>query len=294
MNVIKSLQNDTPENRKVTLSVVAIAKNERRDIEGFINNLCLWVDEIIIVDDFSTDGTFEFLLGAVPLVKVFQRKLERENGGFSAQRNAGLAIAAGDWVLHMDIDERVPPELAHEMLAAIEDTKSDAFRYRRMNFFLHRPFNAGGWETWNAPQLCRRGQHRFSGAVHETIELDRPDAIIGQLKGMMWHLNDETYVERMYKNAQYSQFSADQIVKSGARIGWSDLLFVPLKRSLKSYFFRGAWRHGETGLLFSLYVFCGTFNWYAIAWDQQQRIERKDLEESLSRRWQKWRKSDAH
>jgi glycosyltransferase involved in cell wall biosynthesis len=277
------------ESSRPTLGVVAISRNERRDIEGFIANLESWVDEIIIVDDGSTDGTYELLRDHGGKVKVMQRKLDRAAGGFGAQRNAGLDQASTDWVLHMDIDERVTPELAAEARQAIAGTDHDAFRYHRLNFFLHRPFNAGGWQTWNAPQLGRRGRHRFTGAIHETIEVDGGEGRIGQLQSMMWHLNDDGYVERMLKNAQYAQFSADEILRQPVRIGWRHLVFVPLKRALKSYLLRGAWRHGETGLLFSLYVFCGTFNWYAIAWDRQRQIPRSQIEESLQQQWRNWR-----
>lgn len=272
-----------------TLAVVAIAKNERRDIEGFVRHLQDWADEIVVVDDFSTDGTYEFLNSCGSKVKAFQRKLEREGGGFAAQRNAGLAEARADWILHMDVDERVTPELAAEIRKAIVTDHYDAFRYHRLNFFLHRPFNAGGWQSWNAAQLGRRGRHRFTGAIHEAVEVDGGQDRIGQLGSSMWHLNDESYVERMYKNAHYAQFSADQIGQSGKRVGWRQLLFVPMYRALKSYFLRGAWRHGETGLLFSLYVFAGTFNWYAIAWDRQKQIPRQQIEESLEQKWRQWR-----
>jgi glycosyltransferase involved in cell wall biosynthesis len=273
--------------RRPTLGVVAIARNERRDIDGFIRNLEDWVDEIVVVDDHSTDGTFELLRDHGGKVRVIQRKLDREQGGFAAQRNAGLAVCTTDWVLHMDIDERVTPELADEMRGAIAATQLSAFRYHRLNFFLHRPFDAGGWQNWNAPQFARRGKHRFAGAIHETIELDDGPGSAGQLGNSMWHLNDEDYVERMSKNVRYAQFSADAIMQRGVRVRWHHLLLIPLYRALKGYFLRGGWRHGEAGLVFAIYSFYSSFNWYAVAWDRQTRIPRQEIERKLEEKWQR-------
>lgn len=269
-----------------TLGVVAIARNERRDIEGFVEHLVSWVDEIVVVDDGSDDGTLEYLEAYGPPVRVVRRRLEPQ-GGFAAQRNAGLEAARSDWLLHMDIDERVTPELAREIRTAILGAQQNAFRYRRLNFFLHRPFEAGGWETWNAPHLGRRGRHRFVNAVHEQAKVDGGEAATGQLSARMWHLNDESFVERVEKNVRYSQFSGQEILDTGRRVGWFDLLLRPFWRAFKAYVLRGAWRYGELGLVFAIYTYSGTFNHFAIAWDAQNRRAREALEADLQALWRK-------
>lgn len=266
-----------------TLAAVAIARNERRDIVGFIDNVRRVVDEIVIVDDGSTDGTLDFLRNCGAPVTIIERRLEPE-GGFSAQRNAGLDAAASDWLIHMDIDERITPELARDIHAAIADTTLNGFRYRRLNFFLHRPFPAGGWQNWNNPQLGRRGHHRFVNPIHEVVEVEGADARIGQLAGMMWHLNDDSYIERITKNVNYAPATARGIMKRG-RVRWWHMLTAPTTAFLKAWLLRGAWRYGERGLLFGLYVFSGTFNGYATAWDEQNRVDRDDLEHQLTDAW---------
>lgn len=266
-----------------TLAAVAIAKNERRDIVGFIDNVRQVVDEVVIVDDGSTDGTLEFLRTCGMPVTIIERRLEPE-GGFAAQRNTGLDAATADWLIHMDIDERITPDLARDIHAAIADTPMNGFRYRRLNFFLHRPFPAGGWQSWNNPQLGRRGHHRFVNAIHEAVEVEGGDARTGQLAGMMWHLNDDSYIERIGKNVNYAPATARGIMARG-RVRWWHLLTAPTTAFLKAYILRGAWRHGTHGLIFGLYVFSGTFNGYATAWDEQNRLDRDDLEHQLSDAW---------
>ncbi|MDZ4363991.1 glycosyltransferase family 2 protein [Brevundimonas sp.] len=266
-----------------TLAAVAIAKNERRDIVGFIDNVRRVVDEVVIVDDGSTDGTLEFLRTCGMPVTIIERRLEPE-GGFAAQRNTGLDAATADWLIHMDIDERITPDLARDIHAAIADMPMNGFRYRRLNFFLHRPFPAGGWQNWNNPQLGRRGHHRFVNAIHEAVEVEGGDAMTGQLSGMMWHLNDDSYIERIGKNVNYAPATARGIMARG-RVRWWHLLTAPMTAFLKAYVLRGAWRHGTHGLIFGLFSLTSRFNHYATAWDIQNQLPREELERQCRSGW---------
>jgi len=266
-----------------TLGVVAIAKNEELDMPGFLRHLQPWVDEIVIVDDASTDRTAEIVRAAGENVKLIAHRMTKD--GFSGQRNAGIAAATSEWLLHMDIDERVTPQLAAEIESAIGVTRHHAYRYRRLNFFLHRPMRAGGWQYWNNPQLARRGKHQFRNVIHEACVIEGGEGAIGQLEGLMWHLNDEDYVERVGKNLRYMQFSGDQILERGFRIRWYHILFHPLYRACKSYFLERGFTAGTRGLIFALHTFAGTFNWWAYAWDRQNRLQRDGLDESLQRMW---------
>lgn len=267
-----------------TLSVVALCKNEETDMPGFLHTVLPWVDEVIIVDDGSTDQTEEIIRsfdGNIQLIKHVKGE-----GGFSAQRNVGADHATADWIIYMDIDMRPTPEFAHEVQAAIKDQHKDAYTFRIINYFLHRPMNGGGWQHWAKPWLVRRGNHRFGEIVHEQIKIDAPSDRFGEIKSKMIHLNDENFLERLNKNFVYAQFEAKRMTARGVKIAWYHFLIHPTRRALRSYFWQGGYREGVRGIIFAFHTFAGIFNWYAIAWDMQNRIDRGALEAEIMQQWQ--------
>ncbi len=267
-----------------TIGVVAISRNEEIDLPGFIENLVSWVDEIIIVDDGSTDRTRELIKKAGPKVKLVEQEMDKATG-FAGQRNRGIQEARAHWLLHMDIDERVPPELATEILLAIEDARFNAYRYNRLNFFLHRPMKAGGFQDWNNPQLARKSRHYFENEVHENCVIQGAPGSIGQLREKMWHLNDESYKERMEKSLIYCQEQAKRLVKRGIRMRWYHLILLPLAEFLRKMIKKRGYRDGTAGLLFVLHSCCSMFRACALVWDSQNPVSRMTIEERLQAMW---------
>ena len=271
-------------NTKPTLGVVAISYNEEKDLPGFLDNLVHWVDEIVIIDDGSTDKTPEIVAEYSDKVTFIVSPRGEENS-FSHQRNKGIEAAQSDWLLHMDIDERVPRSLAQEMLQAIDNNEYDAYRYRRLNYFLHRPMRGGGWQDWNKPQLARRGKHHFEKPVHEACVIDHGEDRIGQLQNRMWHLNDESYNERMNKSLVYCHEQARRLRNRGIRIRWWHFLLLPAYDFSRKYFLKLGFRDGVPGLLFSIHASCAMFKACALLWDEQNRIPRDHLDAKLSAEW---------
>jgi (heptosyl)LPS beta-1,4-glucosyltransferase len=121
-----------------TLSVLAMCRNEEKDLPAFLQHLLPWIDEIVLLDDGSTDRTVAIAKAAGEKVNLICSP--RSKGEyFSDKLNLGLKYVTSDWVMRMDIDERIPPALRREILAAIRVPDVDAFSYHRHNFFLHRP-----------------------------------------------------------------------------------------------------------------------------------------------------------
>jgi glycosyltransferase involved in cell wall biosynthesis len=277
----------TPNTNRPSLGVVAISRNEEKDMSHFLEHLIDWVDEIVIVDDNSRDATREIVLSAGPKVKLVEQRLDLEAGGFAAQRNRGIKVASSDWLLHMDIDERVPLSLAKEIQTAIRNTELKAFRYRRLNFFLHRPMKGGGWQYWNNPQLARRGFHHFENSVHEVCLVDGAPESIGQLKEMMWHLNDASYQERMQKSQVYCQEQAKRFFEKNLRLNWHHLLLIPLLEFLRKWIKCRGYRDGTAGLLWALHACSAMFRACSIVWDEQNRLDRSVIEREIKEKWRK-------
>lgn len=252
---------------------------------GFLAHLVPWVDEIVIVDDGSTDSTASRAAAGGNKVKFIPSP--RSAGQyFSHQRNKGIAVATSDWLLHMDIDERVPPDMAQEILAAIEDPAKDGYRFRRLNFFLHRPVRGGGWQNWNLVHLARREKFGFGGKMHETPLLNAPAERIGQLRSCMWHLNDADYFERIRKSNVYMEVEAETWAERAVRIRWYDILLRPPWYFVRPFFLQGGWRDGVVGLIWALHCATGSVRFFSILWDRQHGIPRQDIECQLHRAWE--------
>ena len=272
-------------NINTTLGVVAISRNEETDLPGFFANLLPWVDEIIIVDDGSSDSTKEIASAAGEKVKVISHPMSED--GFAGQRNVGIEAATSDWLLNMDIDERVTPELACEIREKIANTKLNAFSYHRQNFFMHRPMKAGGWNSWNNPQLARREYHSYVNKVHERCVVDGEPESIGQLNNLMWHLNDESYKERMIKSLQYCQLEADKMLVENKKINALQIVVHPILEFIKKYFLKKGFLDGIPGLISAMHSADAVFRACALTWDQQHKIPREELEKRMSDLWER-------
>lgn len=266
------------------LGVVAISYNEEEDLPGFIGHLLSWIDEIVIVDNYSSDKTREIALAAGIKIKFISHKQSIE-GGYSEQRNVGIAHSEAEWLLHMDIDERVTPELANEIRHIIHNTDLNGFCYHRNNFFMHRPMKAGGWNSWNKPQLAKRGHHHFVNNIHEECIIKGGAEKTGQLKSKMWHLNDASYKERLRKSFNYAGIDAEKIYGSGIKVTALDFLFRPALEFLKKYLYKKGFVDGIPGLIAAIHSADAVFRTYAIVWDLQHKINRTNLEDQIAAQW---------
>jgi len=190
-----------PETRP-RLSAVIITKNEAADLPVCLASLA-FCDEIIVVDSGSTDGTVALAERAGCRVI-----LRPDWAGFGPQKQRALDAATGDWILSIDADEIVPPDLAQEILAAIESGAHAGYRLNRLNDFLGKPLRYGGWYPDYHLRLARRDVARFSDdIVHERLLVD---GSIRDLRTPMRHLTYRDIDELLDKQRRYALSGAAQ------------------------------------------------------------------------------------
>ena len=148
------------------LSAIIITRNEAANIGECLDGLA-FCDERIVVDCGSADATADIARGKGARVE------QHEWHGFGPQKNFALSLATGDWVLSIDADERVTPELAQAIKAAMADAGADGFELPRVSSFCGRPMRHSGWYPDYVLRLFRRGKGRFDDAlVHERVICD--------------------------------------------------------------------------------------------------------------------------
>src|SRR5450830_870575 len=192
---------------KPSLSVIIITKNEALDIQSCLASVA-WADEIIVVDSGSIDETVAVAREYTPHVFT-----EPEWKGFGVQKNRALAYANGDWVLSIDADEIVSPELQQEIQTAISSADQHIFSIPRLSSFCGRYIHHSGWWPDHVARLFRRGRAEFSpDLVHERLMFE------GTTKSLQSPLLHQTYRdldEVIAKINQYSKLGAENAHRRG-------------------------------------------------------------------------------
>lgn len=248
---------------KETLSLVIITKNEEDKIARCLESV-KWADEIIVVDDLSTDRTVEICrrYGA----KVISHK---SNGNFDRQRNIGIDNATGEWILQMDADEIVSPELK-QAIESILTRGSDCagYKFKRKNYFLGKPLLYGGWHH-DFLRLFRKNAGRYVGAsVHELIEVKgKIDSINADMEHYLCQ-NISQLVERQnyYTSVEARRLLREHRFLSNREIKYH-LTWKALKLFWKTYVKKRGFRDGIHGLIYCILDSYSHFLKWAKYWE---------------------------
>ena len=235
-----------------TVSAVILAHDEVDLIEGCVASVA-WADERLVIDDTTTDqiGRLARALGA--------RVEERRWQGFPRQRNAGLDLATGDWVLFVDADERVPPSLANEVRERVGAPGDRVgFWVPRRNVIAGEWVRYAGWWPDSQLRLLRRDRARYdeSGVVHEVADLDGPS---DTLREPLLHLNYQTLAEFRAKQARYAVLEARALWERGIRARPRNLVLQPLRELRRRTVELGGARQGPLGVRLGLEMALASF-----------------------------------
>lgn len=225
-------------------SVIIITKNEAVRIEDCLKSVA-WMDEIIIVDSGSTDDTVEICRRYTDKILITD-----DWPGYGIQKQRALEMATGEWVLSLDADERVSPELSAEIQAVVPTTTFDAFEIFFRSEYCGRMIRFGDW--WNDSQavLFRRTEGRFTPfIVHESIEIS---GSIGRLRGIIYHLTYPNLERVIQKMNDYSTFSAVEKKKKGQKGGILKAIGHGLWTFVRGYLIRLGFLDGREGFLLAV------------------------------------------
>jgi glycosyltransferase involved in cell wall biosynthesis len=239
------------------LSAIVITRNEAANIGECLDSIA-FCDERIVVDCGSSDGTL--LIAKEKGVRVAFHEWK----GFGPQKNYALSLARGDWVLSIDADERVTPELAAEIRSAIQGAEANGFELLRSSTFCGSTIRYSGWSPDRVLRLFRRGKGRFTDdVVHERVACE---GTISRLKAVLLHYPVARLEDAIRRMDTYSTLGAEKIAASGRRISIMTAIAHGLFAFLRTYVLRLGFLDGAAGFMLAVAIAEGSYYRYMKAW----------------------------
>jgi glycosyltransferase involved in cell wall biosynthesis len=232
----------------IKISATIITLNEERKLEGCLQSLVGIVDEIIVVDSFSTDGTKD-ICSRYP-VRFITHAFE----GYVAQKNYAVEQARYDYILSLDADERLSDELRASILKVKRKWGDvDGYTVDRYNNYCGKWMHFSGWYPEKKIRLWNKTKARWVGTdPHDHVGI--PDARVQKLKGHLLHFAYLTVDEHLQQIHRFAEIAARAKYKNGEKSSFIiNVIFSPLFRFVKSYFFQLGILDGYYG-----FVFCTT------------------------------------
>ncbi|MDP2649859.1 MAG: glycosyltransferase family 2 protein [bacterium] len=253
-------------NKHRSISVVISSFNSEKKIEECLKSVS-WAHEIIVVDGTSTDKTLEIVKKYT--TKIFVRPNHKM---LNINKNFGFSKATGDWILSLDTDERVTPELAKEIKLTIEQLNNgaiDGFWIPRKNIIFGKWMEHTGWYPDLQLRLFKWGKGRFAEEhVHEMVKVEGG---IGELKGHILHYNYDSISQFLQKlGTIYGPNEAEQLIKKGYVFDWRDSIRFPAKEFLSRFFAREGYKDRFHGLILSLLMAFYHFIVFAYIWEKHK------------------------
>ncbi len=257
-------------NRK-PVSAFVICFNEEDNIGECLDSLS-FCDELLVIDSFSTDRTIE--LARERGARIIQRAWP----GFRDQKQFGLESVTYDWVVNIDADERVSPELRENILRVLADEhqrdlegkRGDAtvgYYVNRVVFYLDRWWRSGGWYPEYRLRFFRKSSAHWGGI--DPHEKPIVQGKTGRLSGEIYHFTYKNMDDQFARLHAYSSLSAKEDFRLGRKFSLWMLLVNPILRAFKFYVLKRGYREGVAGIIVAVAEGYYTFMKYAKLWEYQ-------------------------
>jgi hypothetical protein len=243
------------------ISGIVITKNAEEVVADCLDSLS-FCEEIIVVDNKSEDRTRGIAekMGAIVI--------EHSSDDFSDMRNTGMKEASGEWLLYVDADERITPELAENIKKCVSSNENEiAFEIKRKNFYF-------GNHEWPYIEKMERlfKKDKLEGWYGKLHESPKIAGKVGELEGYLLHYTHRDFRSMLEKTIKWSKAEAELRFKSGhPKMSWWRFPRVMLTAFWDSYIRQSGWRVGTVGLIESMYQSFSIFVTYARLWELQQK-----------------------
>jgi len=247
-----------------SLTVIVPTFNEEDNIRECLESV-RWADDIfVVVDSRSTDRTPE-------IARQFTDHIVRhEYVNSAAQKNWAIPQAAGDWVMVLDSDERVTPELRARIQDILANgTDYDGFYIKRMTIFFGKLIRHCGWHKDYLVRLWRNGKGRYQDLeVHADVIVDGK---VGRIQEYFLHNTYRSFDHYLEKFGRYTTWAANDLYKRGKKATWVNLWLRPMWRFVRMFVVRHGFLDGKHGLILCTLAAYHVFMKYAKLWDRRRR-----------------------
>lgn len=256
--------------QKYDVSLVVISKNEETNIERCLSSVS-WVSEKIVLDSCSTDKTVEIAkaLGAKVFVEEFR--------GFRDQKNRAVELATCQWILSLDADEVLSPELSNELESLVKAgtlENFDACEMPRLSFHMGRWIRRGGWyPDWQVRLFHRNRAKWVGGEVHERVEAPRKI----RSKNALQHFVFKDLSHQIHTNNFYSSCGARELLQRGKSFSLFKLLTKPISKFVETYVWKRGFLDGMPGFIISVGAAYSVFLKFAKVWEAKNVDSKKEL-----------------
>jgi glycosyltransferase involved in cell wall biosynthesis len=258
---------------KQQLTVIIPCKNERMNIRPCIESAKLVADEVLVSDSGSTDGTLDIIRDCGGC-----RVIKREYINSGNFKNWAIPQAAHPWVLIVDADERVTPQLATEIKTLLAgEPPHDGYHIYRRNYFLGHLVRHSGWGHDKVLRLFRRDLGRYQGES-DHAEIRVASGLVGKLKHRLEHYTYWSYDQYFRKLERYTVQGAENYFRQGRRASYLRTLFSPPLRFLHCYIVRLGFLDGLLGLQISALTGLSSFVKQIRLWEMERARAQPDPE----------------
>ena len=238
----------------MSLSIVVLAKNEEKNIKKCLE-ACFFADEILVIDDFSQDGTSKIVKSLEKnKIKLVQREL---NNDFATQRNFAFEKVTSEWVLFIDADESISQELAAEIIQITNSqTSQNGFFIKRVDILWGKKITHGELLNFKTLRLGKKDAGAWKGKVHEEWKIKGK---VGILENILIHEPHTSIKEFIREINFYTTIRAEELFKKGATTNALLIILYPEAKFILNYFIKMGFLDGVEGLLLSLLMSLHSF-----------------------------------